>query len=497
MKAEKLCIFMMVVTLPIIALPKRFSIIGLGNNLSFYFLLLLIVLFITGNLLNKNINRNINVSSNFVRYLLLYCIWIFITTIYGIYNYPYYSSVDLSGSHMLTKISSTLSIDINDSFNKAVFLLFKSFSEGFKVLIFPWCSAYVIYNILSKDKDNAYFFIRKCFVALAICLGIYAIPEILLFKLHVNEAAKILEITNPYFYDVKSYLGWYPPAIWHDEQLRSYCIEPGALGGISGVIIPFLWSTIIKNMKLHNIMLYIYYLILPIMSKSRTAIVILILIYIQSIFYIESIKYFKKILLVILFSGFVGVFLGIQSWDNILFMKVNSYVNNNDNNISTVNSYIDNNISTILDRDARSNGSRLINIKSHLNVILQHPITGTGIFLKDMYVKDNLANGAMDNGEIKTITNGIASQGLYRYSYGNVNDYIVIATDIGIIGLLFHLFPIMYLGYIFIKKSAINNEQTVTVFIALISILASMMAGPASLALYILIPLGYILVLKE
>ena len=499
MKVEKLCIFMMIITLPIIGLPKRFSIIGLGNNLSFYFLLLLILLFIAENILNKNINTSIN--GDFKMYLLLYCAWIFITTIYGIYNYPYYSSVDLSGSHVFTKISSVWSIDINDDFNKAIFLLFKSFSEGFKVLIFPWCSAYVIYNVLNKDKDNAYFFIRKCFVALAICLGVYAIPEILLFKLHVNEAAKILEITNPYFYDVKSYLGWYPPAIWHDEQLRSYCIEPAVLGGISGVIIPFLWSMIIDYKNFNNVIFYVYYFMLPIMSKSRTAIAVLTFVCVQIFLYIKSVKKFKYFFITIIFASFIGTFLGIQNWHSFANWiegsnKIESKLEDNIIENST-KQYVKNNVNTIVDPNARSNGSRLINIKSHLRVIGQHPIMGTGMFLKDMYVKDNLVNGAMDNGEIKAITNGIDTQGIFKYSYGNVNDYIFVATNVGIIGLLFFLFPVCYLGYMAVKKSAIYNEQMITILIALSSCIANMMSGSAGLAMYSLIALGYLVIERK
>ena len=486
-KLEKFCIFMMIITLPIINLPKRFTVPAFGSNLSLYFLLFLIFIVAFQLIIGEE-----KINKKFKNFILIYMLWIILTSIHGIYAYPYYHLVSLSGSSLIIKISTFFHISQDNNTYKVLFLFLKSLLEGFKYFILPWLGSYAIYHALKKEK-YPFAFIRKAFVTLAICLGIYAIPEILIFKLNLIEAIKILEITNPYIYDVKSYLGWYPPIIWTGQQLRSYCIEPSILGAISGAIIPFLWSLIIDYKNINSIALYIYYFMLPIMSKSRTAIVVLTVVCSQILLYIKSIKNYKRFLLICIFSTLIGIGLGISNWINP-FSSITKD-NKNDRQVSeTVDNYIKNNVDTVIDPNARSNGSRLINIKSHFNVLIKAPVMGTGMFLKDMYVKENLVSGAMNNIEIKAITEGIEAEGIFKYSYGNVNDYIFIGTSIGLIGLLIQFFPVLWLFVQFAKKLGFRDQKIVTIIITITASLTTMMTGTSGLGLYILVALGYVLV---
>ena len=63
------------------------------------------------------------------------------------------------------------------------------------------------------------------FIALTVLLSIYAIPEILFFKFNIQLGYDILCKLTPYLYDPVAYLNWYPPIVYPNHGLKSYCIE--------------------------------------------------------------------------------------------------------------------------------------------------------------------------------------------------------------------------------------------------------------------------------
>lgn len=156
-------------------------------------------------------------------------------------------------------------------------------------------------------------------------------------------------------------------------------------------------------------------------------------------------------------------------------------------------SYYNDNMKTILEKNSRSNGSRLINIKSHLNVIIEHPFFGVGRNLKEYYVRNNLTEDAMTNEEIRSITNTLDEKGpLGPASYGNVNQYIFILANSGVIGLCIYLFPVMYMSYEFIKRRLWHNDKILILYIALVGNLLAQMAGEGTILLYIIGGLLYV-----
>ena len=89
----KLTIFFIIITLPIVAMPKRFCIPGLGGNLSYYFSLLLLFLVTI-----KVFRKRIIIDNIFKKYILLLSSWLIITSVYGAYTYPYYNEISLNNS---------------------------------------------------------------------------------------------------------------------------------------------------------------------------------------------------------------------------------------------------------------------------------------------------------------------------------------------------------------------------------------------------------------
>ena len=82
----------------------------------------------------------------------------------------------------------------------------------------------------------------------------------------------------------------------------------------------------------------------------------------------------------------------------------------------------------------------MINIIGHINVARQHLLIGVGRGLETCYIRDNLPDGALSNKEISSITEKINKNGpLTLESYGNVNHYAYVLTNIGLIGLFIYL----------------------------------------------------------
>ena len=141
---------------------------------------------------------------------------------------------------------------------------------------------------------------------------------------------------------------------------------------------------------------------------------------------------------------------------------------------------------------ARSNSSRLINIKNHLNVIALKPLLGTGMFYKDLYVRDNMVDNALNEPEINSITRGIEKEGVFKYSYGNVNHYVFITCSIGLLGLFIYLLPAIYIMHKSLKLGFHRNSVFISLLIAINTSLLAMNLGRPSVSFYIAVSMAYL-----
>lgn len=303
----------------------------------------------------------------------------------------------------------------------------------------------------------------------------------------------ILSITNPFLYDVGQYLDWYPPLIWSNEQLRSYSTEPSIFGFLAASIIPISWSYFKNKIRWEYCSFYSYFIMLVFMTKSRTANAIVLYngITLILLFFISKTKKIILLLFALSCVGF-GANIALNYVPDFQISKQpeqSTQVEKTEN----ISGYYNDNMKTILEKDARSNGSRLINIKSHLNVVMEHPLLGVGRNLKEFYVKERLTPDAMDNEEIRSITKILNEKGpLGPASYGNVNQYVFVLANTGMIGLFIYLLPVMYMSYEFIKKHLWYDDKTLILYIALVGNLLAQMAGEGTILLYIIGGLLYV-----
>lgn len=483
--------FLMIITTPILFLPKRFCLPGLGANLSFYMLVFGLLCYILEIILCF---EKCELNGLVKRMLVCTLIWGTVCSILGVISYPYLDTVNLTESK-LYRLFMLLGIDLSSSIGKQFFLLTKSIQLVITDLVKSFGCLLWTYHLY---KDCNYFtFVRfRSFVfVFGICLAIYAIPEILVFKFGYEDAVKVLEVCNPYLYDVKSCLGWYPPVIWF-SQLRSYASEPSVLGGAIAFVLPFAFLHLV-GLKKRRVLACIGCVILvalDIMTQARSAFVTLvlnvILILIFPLFYLRS---NKKWVLYIMGIVVCGVILGMFDFRNVAsqvqVIPVGKALK------SSLSEYKERNIDTIFSTTARSNGSRLQNILSHVNVIVEKPLFGTGDGMKELYVYHNLTDGAKKNQEMQMFTQTVREKGSFG-GYGNVNEYVVRATERGVLGLIIFLMPyaLFLCKSYFIMTKNTNLVDLVPMVIYVLVCMADMMRGSYGMLAFVCLGIGYAMI---
>lgn len=485
-KFQYVMLFLTILALPIFDLTKRLQFFHLGSKLSWYFALLgLIALGFEWMFFRFEVDRTSK------KFLIIFVGWQILVLFFGLYQYPYYQEIDWHASAQLGQVIGLMVNHHLDFFTipqvEAVWLAIRVIKNTLLNFIFTFGITVWIIHLFKNSFDHGFSTIRKFVLILAITLGIYAIPEILLFKFKMSIGYDILSMTNGFLYDVGSHLDWYPPLVWQGEQVRSYCTEPSIVGFLAATIIPLLWSYFGKSLKLT--VFYIYYIMIVFMSKSRTSNAIVIFDFLFLLPGILQAKTRRLAIMLFILSG-IGFMcnLGMNFIPPFFFQNVDSSVQE-----ETAYSYYENNVKSIVEKDSRSNGSRLINIVGHANVIKEHWIVGVGEGLEACYVRDNLPDGALDNKEIDSITVQLNEKGpLGMISYGNVNNYVYIMTNEGIVGLIIYLVPFLYILWMIFKMKLWKDHRYVFLSIALIGNLVAEMAGEPVMLLYIILGLLYV-----
>lgn len=488
LKIQYILLAMSIIAEPVFAWPQRFQIPFLGSKLANYFITMGLLVFLFDLILSKK-----TIPHKIRYYIIVLLSWTIITEIHGLIIYPFYNEINPESSY---KLNSLLNFFQNWNIDKTAitgvescWLWARGFNNSIKELLYSFMVSAWTISLFQTSFSKGFNTIRKFVVLLALALCVYAIPEVLLFKFHMQIGYDILSVTNPFFYDVGKYLDWYPPLIWQNDQLRSYCTEPSLFGFLAASILPFAWSYFRAEIRLSTCVLYSYFVMLLFMTKSRTANAIALFDTISLLSLALNKKWRKMagILIALTFIGF-GMNIGLN------FIPKSTFVPETEKE-ETFEAYYNDNMKSIVEKNSRSNGSRLINMKAHLRVFLEHPLFGVGHDLKDGYVRDRLVQEDLHNEEIRNITKSFNEKGpLGPASYGNVNHYIYILVNTGLVGLGLYLFPFGYVLYKVIKLKLWDDFRVVTLIIALLGNLMSQMAGEGMILLYVILGLLYIAV---
>ena len=295
--------------------------------------------------------------------------------------------------------------------------------------------------------------VRKYIRYLVVICGLYSLVEIAYLKFNSEIAVQILKFINPYFYDIACVHGWWPPRIW-ENQLRSLCTEPSHFGIIAAFCIPYLWSYIYKKTRIKNFLLVCYFTFLIFLTRARTANLLyfgeLFLLYIAWI--MNKTKVFLVSILLITCSG-------------LLAFTINTGVDNNiaKNNENT-ETYFQNNVFSVVNKNARSNEARFINLSANLKVFVDNPIFGVGNGLKNAYIAEALTEADLKNVEVANWHKTTYEVGPFKSEFPVVNNFANVLVNNGIIGLLLWLLPVWYIVLLIAQNYKILIHEYTFIF---------------------------------
>lgn len=130
-KAQEFFLFLTIVCLPVYALPVRFRIYGVGGKLSYYTLLIGLIIF-----LFEWMKYGIRINKKIYYYMGALLILKFFITVHGVIAYPYYENIQLFIPSKIISLINHMGIQTNnmDHIN-AGYLAIRSFKLQFMELL--------------------------------------------------------------------------------------------------------------------------------------------------------------------------------------------------------------------------------------------------------------------------------------------------------------------------------------------------------------------------
>lgn len=499
----------------------------LGNQLAFYpvFIGMLYTLYC------QNKYKNVFVHfDKFLKFVLIYIFVMIISTIIGLYNYPYYDLLLNGPITQIEKLPKVLEI-LNDfginadvKLLTALWMVARTIKGILFEVIYTFGGTYMIYCWYYDDwQKGVNIFIRGILVGLLIVIG-YGCIEVC--YLAGCEAAKnILIALNPYIHVIKITHNWWPPLLWA-KQVRSVFTEPSHFGNYVAFALPVLYCLIIESkafegIKINKLMLFLFlflFNILVFLTQARTAIAmffgifvlcILLLLYLHKKDYLKN---FVKIIIVTVIS-FLFSLMFINNFINksVVTKNINDTnmetklnvknidmskesveknnkipktitINKNDEivkqQMNTVNNYISNNLTSLATSNKRSNGARYALIKSNLRIGANHFWLGVGKGLTGAYISNNFTYEEKQNKEVNMWITNQKKEGVLRYGLGAMNEYVGRFAETGIIGLVVFLLPFIYIEFKLLKtiRSIQANEQ-IKILLLFTGLMGTMVAG--------------------
>jgi len=344
-----------VVLMPFNALPYFKGIFGeLSGEGSFYPFLMAILVWIICMFLNES---KIHIPKDLSFYLIVFFgLWAVVS---GMVNLPQIIYSSTKGRTGLEKI------------------LLQYF-----VFIFTMIVSICIYNIFRKD-DNVLLYLRRLCLISFLIAGLYSSLEIL-FLLGNAWSADMLNSINSLFRDTSS------DSLLYFGRLRSVSGEASWFGMYLSFAMPWTLSYLVtEKRKLPYVLLNMYFLILLILTISRTAYVICgIQIILFSMFFCKTKFVRNKSVLVYAFLGLIGLIMFFQNTPDTIL---------NDKNI------LDIFLSLLNNDDSPYNLSNIARFGSQtaaINMFLSHPIFGVGLGQYGFHMPEFVPDWAYKSEEI-------------------------------------------------------------------------------------------------
>ena len=340
----------------------------------------------------------------FCKFILAYVSITLISTIWGLYTYPYYEAVLHGPINQIEKLPYVLNllhdhgIWIDEKWLTAVWMMARAIKTVLLETLYTWGGVYMIFCwYIGHEQELKRVLLKGIFASLCVVIG-YSIIEISYFNGN-DMAQSILQIINPYFYDIKVNHDWWPPLLW-EGQLRSVFPEPSNFSMWAAFVLPFLIYAFCTNMKrkwlVQSVLIILCGMIF--LTNSRTGVALLVgefVLFFIYVIYARSIALYKKgailFLTVLISFGISFCFDGTQNGNTVV----------SDNRVEM---YIEKNLSSLSSVSQRSNRSRYGGILADINIGLQHPVLGVGKGLAPAYRESNFPECALKGKEVQKRT---------------------------------------------------------------------------------------------
>ncbi len=490
-------LYLLVLSIPIRELPSNYPIPAFLKNVPYAFLMILLLVTIIYYLVNRN---DFHINSRWIKIYLAVCvIWPFISTIHGIFIFPYWdenTNEFIRNSTLVQKIA-VFYPDILYDNN----LLRLKFNNSLLIatihnFLMPLLGIPFIFYVSFKDKSWQYIlnvFGKAAFIA-AFAMVAYSLVEIPWLLTGNQTCAEILEMINVHLYDVKTAHDWWPPLLWNN-QLRSFTQEPSFFGIISVFIIPMLWY---KSNEKKTLFLLTFFTYMIFMTKARTAQVI----------------FLSEILLFLLFT-FLGKYpnwrktatriLGVTILSFLLYLSlpiVLASISGSANHQSlhtAFTDYVDKDVVSVGSVSKRSNMARWGDTVALFNVGIEHPIFGVGTGLESPYIADNIPAFAQDDREINQWLSMLRKDGWLKSSIPPLNEFGAVFARYGLVGLILFLLPLFGIGVLFFKyrNKLLRDFGLICALVMLAGQVACLFSNSFFLTYPLALTLVIILIFKE
>lgn len=443
----------------------------MGTNLTIYPLLVGFIYTIRCCYKEKEVPPNFKI---FIKFSLVYISVLTLSTLVGLYIYPYSEMAFVGSISQIDRLSSVYSL-----LNEYGIVLEEKFVLIFGFIVVKiagilaetfWYfgTAYLVYYWYREDwRHGVHIFCKGIIISLCMFL-IYGTVDTL--YLMGNQTAKyILIMMHPYLHDHY----W----LLYNNQLRSVFTEPSHVGNYIAVALPTVWYLYLRYSHKLILLLSCITVLFIIFTQSRTAYAMLFFtsILISVLVFIKR-KYLNRLLSILLCMVIV-FFIGVQMLPIIgTNNRISVYTNRDSSQV------LNDNLFSLNSSEKRSNIPRYAYINSNLQTFKEHPLLGVGRGLATEYNIKHLTSLEKNDMEIKENIHLVEQYGVLHSNTLSdaMNEYITRLAQNGILGLIVFLFPFIYYFYKVLKmfKYKINFESDfLLLFIILISSLVAASNG--------------------
>ena len=440
----------------------------------------------------------------FKKYIFLFLGINLVSTICGLYMYPYYDLILYGPVDQIEKLPKVLAmlnswgIDIQAQTLAMVWIVARVIKTVCLETLYTFGGAYMIYCwYYNRAKDGINILLKAILVSIIIVI-VYGIVDVY-YLLGSEIATNILIIINPFIHEIVTSQGWWPPLLWKG-QLRSIFAEPSFLGIYASFAMPFLWYIFIKvksiKFKISIGMLMFGFIFCLFLTKARTAVALFggeCVLLILCTLYLRKKVFLQQVVCILLCSG-------IAFWSaNLVIanMQINDEVESP--NKVNVEAYLEDNLGSLASTDKRSNTARYSMILANFKIGVDYPILGVGNGLNSAYIKKYLPEFSKNNAEVKLWIYNQEKLGILKSTFPNLCEYTARFSQNGILGLIVFFAPVIILLRKLLQKISREKDQYESVLLCIffiISIIGILVAGLSNTinvtyCYWVLLGLGY------